>query len=99
MQLNVLTIVGVGLIGGSIGLAVRRRGLARHIRGVGWRQSSLDRARDVGAADETFLELQEAVKDADFVIFCTPVDHIVRQVLEAASCCAPGTTLTDAGST
>ncbi len=99
MQLNVLTIVGVGLIGGSIGLAARRRGLARHIRGVGRQQASLDRARAVGAVDETFLDLDKAVAGANLVVFCTPVDHIARQVLEAAASCSPGAVLTDAGST
>ena len=99
MQLNVLTIVGVGLIGGSIGLAARRRGLARLVRGVGRQQASLDRARNVGAVDETFLDLAPAVAGAEMVVFCTPVDHIARQVLEAAPSCAPGTIVTDAGST
>jgi prephenate dehydrogenase len=99
MQLNVLTIVGVGLIGGSIGLAARRRGLARHVRGAGRQQVSLERARAVGAVDETFLDLAQAVAGADLVVFCTPVDHIAGQMLEAALYCAPGTVLTDAGST
>jgi cyclohexadieny/prephenate dehydrogenase len=99
MQLNVLTIVGVGLIGGSIGLAARQRGVARIVRGVGRQQASLDRARNVGAVDETFVDLAPAVAGAEVVVFCTPVDHIARQVLEAAPSCAPGTILTDAGST
>ncbi len=99
MQLNVLTIVGVGLIGASIGLAARRRGLARHIRGVGRQQASLDRARAVAAVDETLLDLGTAVAGADFVVFCTPVDRIAGQILEAAPSCASDTVLTDAGST
>lgn len=99
MQLNVLTIVGVGLIGGSIGLAARRRGLARHIRGVGRQQANLDRARALGAVDETYLDLGRAVSGSEVVVFCTPVDHIAGQMLDAASSCSPGTVLTDAGST
>jgi prephenate dehydrogenase len=99
MQLNVLTIVGVGLIGGSIGLAARRRGLARQIRGVGRQQASLDRARAVGAIDEGCLDLTAALAGAEFVVFCTPVDQVARQVLDAAPSCTPGTLLTDAGST
>jgi prephenate dehydrogenase len=99
MQLNVLTIVGVGLIGGSIGLAARRRGLARIVRGVGRAQAVLDRARALGAIDETCLALKDAVPGSELVIFCTPVDRIAEQVVEAGPHCAAGTVLTDAGST
>jgi prephenate dehydrogenase len=49
MHIETLTIVGVGLIGGSIGLAARRRGLARHVVGVGRVATTLDTARQVGA--------------------------------------------------
>ena len=99
MQLHVLTIVGVGLIGGSIGLAARQRGVARRVRGVGRHQPSLDRAGELGAIDESFLSVDKAVVGCDMVIFCTPVDRIAAQVLEAAPHCAPGAVLTDAGST
>ena len=99
MRLHVLTIVGVGLIGGSIGLAARRRGLVPRVRGVGRNQASLDRARALGAIDETFLDLDRAVAGADLVVFCTPVDRIAAQALEAAPHCSPGAVLTDAGST
>src|SRR5262249_12877032 len=48
---------------------------------------------------EGFLDLTAAARGADVVVFCTPVDRIVEQVLETAPACAPGTLLTDAGST
>jgi cyclohexadieny/prephenate dehydrogenase len=99
MQLNILTIVGVGLIGGSIGLAARRRGLARAVRGVGRQRASLDEARRLGVIDEAYLTLTDAAAGSDLVVFCTPVDRIAAQVLEAAPHCKPGTILTDAGST
>jgi len=100
MQLsNVLTIVGVGLIGGSIGLAAKRRGLVRTVRGLGRRQSSLDRARALGAIDEAYLDPQAALKDAGLVVVCTPVDQIAGQIVRFASFCKPGAILTDAGST
>jgi prephenate dehydrogenase len=99
MKIQTLTIVGVGLIGGSIGLAARRRGVATHVLGAGRQQASLDRARAVGAVDETSLDLAAAVRRADVAVFCTPVDRIAEQVLAAAPGCAPGTLLTDAGST
>jgi prephenate dehydrogenase len=99
MNLHTLTVVGVGLIGGSVGLAAKRRGLAQRVVGVGWRQSTLDQARNLGAIDEGCLDLRAAVRDADLVVLCTPVDRIAEQALDAATACKPGAVLTDAGST
>jgi prephenate dehydrogenase len=99
MKINTLTIVGVGLIGGSIGLAAKKRGLAKRVLGVGRNPASLDLARAKGAIDESYLDLVPAVKQADVAVFCTPVDRIAEQVLHAAPACAAGTLLTDAGST
>jgi prephenate dehydrogenase len=99
MKLHTLVIVGVGLIGGSIGLAARRRGLTKNVIGVGRQQASLDAALAVGAIDECSLDLVAVANRADVAVFCTPVDRIAEQVLEAAPHCRPGTLLTDAGST
>jgi cyclohexadieny/prephenate dehydrogenase len=99
MAIQTLTIVGVGLIGGSIGLAAKRGGLARRVLGAGRQQTSLDRALAVGAIDEAFLDVAAAVHQADFVVFCTPVDRIVEQVIALAPGCSKGALLTDAGST
>jgi prephenate dehydrogenase len=99
MKIDTLTIIGVGLIGGSIGLAARRRGLATHVIGAGRQQASLDRARSIGAIDESTLNLASAVERAEFAVFCTPVDKIVEQVVQYAAGCRPGTLLCDAGST
>jgi prephenate dehydrogenase len=99
MRIGTLTIVGVGLIGGSIGLACRRRGLARRVIGVGRQETTLDRARQLGAIDEASLDLPNAVRRAEVAVFCTPVNLIAEQVLAAAPGCAKGTLLTDAGST
>jgi prephenate dehydrogenase len=99
MKIKTLTIVGVGLIGGSIGLAARRRRLAERVLGAGRQQASLDRAHALGAIDECVLDLPAAVHRAELAVFCTPVDRIAEQVLATAPGCAPGTLLTDAGST
>jgi prephenate dehydrogenase len=99
MKIHTLTIVGVGLIGGSLGLAARRRGLAARVIGVGRQTASLETARQIGAIDEGTQDLEASVREADLVVFCTPVDRIVDQVLQAAPCCPPGALLTDAGST
>ncbi len=99
MHSGIITIVGAGLIGGSLGLALKERGLARIVRGLGRQEASLERARSVGAIDEGYLEPAPALKDAEFVVFCTPVDRIAEQILTYAPLCSPGTILTDAGST
>jgi prephenate dehydrogenase len=99
MDLDTLTIVGVGLIGGSAGLAARQRGVARHVVGVGRSAESVEEARRVGAIDEGLCDLDDAARRSDLILFCTPVDRIAEQVRAAAAVCRPGTLLTDAGST
>ncbi len=99
MKIKTLTIVGVGLIGGSIGLAAKRRGLAEQVVGVGRQRGSLDKARAVGAIDEGVLDLASGAHRADVAVFCTPVDQIASQILTVAAGCKAGTLLTDAGST
>ena len=94
-----VAIVGVGLIGGSIGLALRERGLAQTVIGIGRRQSSLRAARRVGAVTNTTIDLAKGVADADLVVVCTPVGRIVEDILQAAENCPEGALITDAGST
>ena len=77
------TIIGVGLIGGSIGLAMRERKLAERVVGVGRRQSSLDRALEHQVIDEATTDLAAGVADADIVIVATPVDSVVDDVAKA----------------
>ncbi len=99
MRIGTLTIVGVGLIGGSVGLAARRRGLVGRVVGAGRQAATLERARQLGAIDEGCLDVTDAVRRAEVAVFCTPVTLIAEQVLAAAPGCAAGTLLTDAGST
>ena len=99
MLFSTLTIVGVGLIGGSVGLAVKKRGLARRVLGVGCDLHQLEQARRLGAIDVGTLDLADAARTADFIIFCAPVDHIAGQIKDAAAHCKTGSILTDAGST
>ena len=94
-----VSIIGVGLIGGSIGLALQRRGLADRVVGIGRRQTSLDMALRCGTVTETTMDLVAGVADAELVVACAPVTHIVQHIRLAASACPSGTLLTDAGST
>jgi prephenate dehydrogenase len=99
MHVPTLALVGVGLIGGSIGLAARRRGVAGRVVGVDREPAVLDRAREAGILDEGTVELRRAAASADLIVVCTPVDLVAGQVIEAAGACRPGTLLTDVGST
>ena len=99
MTPDTLVIVGVGLIGGSVGLAARERGVARCIVGVGRSADTLAAAARAGCIDDGTTDLTVAARGADLILVCTPVDRIVDHVRSAAAVCRPGTLLTDAGST
>lgn len=98
-EYDTVAIVGVGLIGGSIGLALRERKLAGTVVGIGRRQSSLDVARRVGAIDHGVTTLSEGVAHAQLIVICTPVDTIAERAIQTAAVCPPGALITDAGST
>lgn len=78
-----IAIVGVGLIGGSIGIDSRRLGLAGEVVGIGRRRSSLSKARRCGAIDRGTLDVTRGVSQADLVIFATAVRTIPRLVESA----------------
>ena len=94
-----VSVVGVGLIGGSIGLALQQRKLATHVVGVGRRESSLQIARQAGAITRSTTDLQEGVADAQLIVVCTPVQQVVAKVQEVMAASGDRTWITDAGST
>lgn len=98
-QWDTVAIVGVGLIGGSIGLALRERQLARRVVGIGRRELSLQIAKDVGTIDVSTTNMATGVAEANLVIVCTPVAQIVGHVRQAAAHVPAGTLITDVGST
>ena len=93
-----VAIVGVGLIGGSIGRALLTRKLATRVVGVGRSPASLDAARRTGAVTETAVD-PAAVADADLVVVATGVKSIPRLLDAVDRVIEPGTLVTDAGST
>jgi prephenate dehydrogenase len=98
MRVSTLGIVGVGLLGGSIALAARRRGVAGRIVGVEDNVNARDHALGRTIIDAA-TDLPGAAAEADLLLFCTPVDRIAVQILAAAPACRPGCLLTDVGST
>ena len=98
MLFKKITIVGVGLLGGSIGLAVRQRRLAGEIAGFIRRAASVKDCEKVGAVDYATTDLLAAVSNADLVILCMPLAQmrpLAEQILPALK---RGAIVTDVGS-
>lgn len=94
-----LAIIGVGLIGGSFALALKRAGAVGQVVGMGRSGASLDEALRLGVIDRAAANIRDAVQDVDVVLVATPVGQMpdlfraLREVLPAAA------VVTDAGST
>lgn len=93
-----VAIVGIGLIGGSLGMALRERRLARRVVGIPRRPATIDEALAIGAIDAGTLELS-AVAEAELVVLAPPVLAIPPLVEEMAPYLRPGAVVTDVGST
>jgi prephenate dehydrogenase len=97
-----LVVIGVGLIGGSFALAMRRSGATSNVVGVGRSRANLDAARRLGLVDRA-LTLDDAwvaeLHDADLVFFATPVGQVPALFTTVAPHVGPRTLLTDGGST
>jgi prephenate dehydrogenase len=94
-----VTIIGVGLLGGSAALALKARKPSIRIAGVGRRQESLDEALSVGAADTVHLDPAEPLAETDLVLLCTPVRAFGRILAACQPALREGTIITDVGST
>src|SRR5574337_12445 len=99
MQFGTVCIIGPGLIGGSIGLGLKKRNLAKTIIGVGHRASSIENAVKMHAIDIGILNIEEAVKNADIVILATSVNQIIDTAKKVIPFMKSNAILTDVGST
>jgi len=93
-----VTIVGVGLIGASLGLALKQAGVVNKVLGVGRSQSNLDQALKMGAIDDV-VDLVEATKQSDVIVLCVPVAQMRTAFEVMEPHLESKTMLTDAGST
>jgi len=98
MPIRQITIVGTGLIGGSLALALRQNGFAGTIVGFD-RPAVLDRAVDRQVIDRAEVDLARAVSASDVVVLATPVGTILSQFEAIAPTLPPTTLITDTGST
>jgi len=93
-----IVIVGVGLIGGSLGLAVNRKSLAGRVVGIGRSRESLEPALKCGAVHSVSLGY-EAAAGADLIVLAVPVGLTLKILSDIAPYISPGAIITDVGST
>jgi len=96
---NRITIIGLGLIGGSLALAIKKNKLAREIIGVSRRKSTINHAICNRIVDTATLDLKKGVEDSEFIIIAAPVLKIIEIARRIAPFLKKGAILTDAGST
>jgi prephenate dehydrogenase len=98
MPFKQVTIIGTGLIGGSLGLALKKRHLASRIVGCD-RPPVLKRAKDCGAIEKGFTSIAEAVPGSDLIVLATPVITIIDLIERLGPALPARTLVTDVGST
>jgi len=96
--LKTVAIIGVGMMGGSLGLALRKRRAPYRIIGVGRNPAKLARAKRLGACHETTTDLERGVRDADIAVLCTAVSRILPFLSRVLPVLKPGAVATDIGS-
>ena len=93
-----ITIIGVGLIGGSFALALKKAGYPGKIVGTGRREESLQKALDLGVIDEYYLNMEQAVKKAELVLLAVPMSAMRTTLATIKNHLQPHAIVTDAGS-
>ncbi len=99
LPFKTVSIVGLGLMGGSLGLALRERCPGVRVVGVARRAEVAEQAVSLGATHAATTSLAEGVAEADLVVLATPVRTLIQQIPEVARHMRPGSVLTDMGST
>ena len=96
---NRVAVVGLGLIGGSIGLALHNANAAQQITGYDLGKGVTDRARKIGAIDQACDALADAVRGAELIILATPIGAMRSLLQNVATLASPGSVVTDVAST
>ena len=98
MQFQKITLIGVGLLGGSLGLAVKRRRLAGRVEGYVRRTATIAECRKRRAVDLATLDLPAAISGADLIVLCTPLAQMQSLVKDFLPSMKRGAIVTDVGS-
>ena len=88
----------MGLIGGSLGMAIKNKDLAKKVVGVSRNTDNLKQAKDKKALDDFSIDPIEASREADIIFICTPIASIVPMVKTIAPFTKKGCIITDVGS-
>jgi prephenate dehydrogenase len=99
LKIGKLVVIGVGLIGGSFALALKKAKAVKQVVGVGRTKKNLDAAIRLGVIDEASRDPAQAVRDADLVLIGTPVGQMPEVMAAIAPALGPATVVTDGGST
>jgi prephenate dehydrogenase len=99
MKLNKVVIFGVGLIGGSVSLALRKIGVVGEVVGFGRSTATLEQAKQLGILDRIGVDAAQEVRDADLVLLATPVAQMAEIFARIAPHLGAHTLVTDGGST
>lgn len=94
-----IAILGIGLMGASLALGLRKRGFSGRISGYARREETRRQALETGMVDEVFATPAEAVREADIVVICVPIWSIAKLAEEIVPALKPGAVVTDVGST
>lgn len=98
MKFDKVTVLGVGLIGASFALAIRKEGLCRHIAGTGRSEQNLAKARDLGIIDSYNLDPSASCIDSELIFLSTPVGTFEDLIKKCSTSFRKGAIVTDAGS-
>ncbi len=94
-----VAIVGLGLIGGSLGLALRQANMAEQITGYDLGRGVCEQARKIGAIDQVHTALADVVRGAELIVLATPVGAMRALLQQMATLASPGAVITDVAST
>jgi prephenate dehydrogenase len=97
--METIAMIGLGLMGSSLGLALKKRGEPVRIHAYARRAETRKKAIDLGAADAVFAAPAHAAADADLAVICVPIWSIAGLAKEMVSRLKPGAVVTDVGST
>ncbi|MFH0887571.1 MAG: prephenate dehydrogenase/arogenate dehydrogenase family protein, partial [bacterium] len=98
-EINKVSIIGLGLIGGSIGMCLRNKGILDRVIGIPRREETIDQAKKKGAISEGTMDMAAGVADADIVFICTPITLIIPTLEKIKGSLKEGAIVTDVGST
>jgi prephenate dehydrogenase len=98
MHWQKVTLVGVGLLGGSLGLALKQRGLATKVDGFVRRSSTINECESMAVVDHATRDLGRAVENADLVVLCTPLSRMRELTEKMLPVLKKGAVVTDVGS-